>query len=45
MLSISLSCVAALRKETLHETHALPFLLVLPEGDKSDWFKMKNMLK
>jgi hypothetical protein len=24
--------------------HALPYLLVLLEDEKSDWFKMKNML-
>jgi hypothetical protein len=42
----ALACAAALRgKESLHETYALPFLLVLPENEKSDWrFKMpKNM--
>jgi hypothetical protein len=41
-----LACEAALRERRAYKKpHSLPYLLVLPEDKKSDWFKMKkNML-
>jgi hypothetical protein len=42
---VASACVAALRESrACTKTHALPYLLVLSEDEKSDWFKMKNML-
>jgi hypothetical protein len=42
-LSESVACVAALRESrACTKTHALPYLLVLSEDEKSDWFKMKK---
>jgi hypothetical protein len=39
------ACIMGLReKRACIKPHALPFLLVLPQNEKFDWFKMKNML-
>ena len=39
------ACVAALReRRACTKPHAFPYLLVLSEDEKSDWFKMKNIL-
>ena len=44
LVCFALACVAALsERRACAKPLALPFLLVLPENKKSDWFKMKNM--
>jgi hypothetical protein len=40
-----IACVAALReRRACTKPHVLPYLLVLSEDEKSDWFKMKKLL-
>jgi hypothetical protein len=43
-LNLKLAYVAAIRKKSLHETPCFAVLLVLPEDEKSDWFKIKYLL-